>query len=177
MSELTYGWNLETEMRVAREGPRVLELPVAYRRRAGGDPRSRARCAARFARGCTSSRRLRASRWSRYSNARVDPGYAEHRCIPVTLSYARCSSYARLGAFRNSPMSQTTMPPILSHKHYSAGLNSPPRACCVSPSSEGPAIRRRWRLRKRRRGRCRGSLHVISLAAGRWREESDALRA
>jgi len=36
MSELTYGWNLEMQMRVARAGLRVLELPVAYRRRSGG---------------------------------------------------------------------------------------------------------------------------------------------
>jgi glycosyltransferase involved in cell wall biosynthesis len=37
MRELTYGWNLEMQMRVARGGLRVLELPVAYRRRLGGE--------------------------------------------------------------------------------------------------------------------------------------------
>lgn len=36
MRELTYGWNLEMQMRVARAGLRVLELPVRYRRRLGG---------------------------------------------------------------------------------------------------------------------------------------------
>jgi glycosyltransferase involved in cell wall biosynthesis len=36
MRELTYGWNLEMQMRVARGGLRVLEVPVAYRRRLGG---------------------------------------------------------------------------------------------------------------------------------------------
>jgi hypothetical protein len=36
MREMTYGWNLEMQMRVARAGLRVLELPVAYRRRLGG---------------------------------------------------------------------------------------------------------------------------------------------
>jgi glycosyltransferase involved in cell wall biosynthesis len=36
MQELTYGWNLEMQMRVARAGLRVLELPVAYRCRSGG---------------------------------------------------------------------------------------------------------------------------------------------
>jgi len=36
MRELTHGWNLEMQMRVARAGLRVLELPVAYRRRIGG---------------------------------------------------------------------------------------------------------------------------------------------
>ncbi len=37
MRELTYGWNLEMQMRAARAGLRVLELPVAYRCRAGGE--------------------------------------------------------------------------------------------------------------------------------------------
>ena len=36
MRELTYGWNLEMQMRVARSGLRVLEVPVPYRRRIGG---------------------------------------------------------------------------------------------------------------------------------------------
>ncbi len=36
MHEMTYGWNLEMQMRVARRGLRVRELPVAYRRRRGG---------------------------------------------------------------------------------------------------------------------------------------------
>ena len=37
MRELSYGWNLEMQMRVARAGLRVLEVPVAYRRRRGGE--------------------------------------------------------------------------------------------------------------------------------------------
>jgi glycosyltransferase involved in cell wall biosynthesis len=37
MRERTYGWNLEMQMRVARSRLRILELPVAYRRRAGGE--------------------------------------------------------------------------------------------------------------------------------------------
>ena len=36
MRELTYGWNLEMQMRVARSGLRVLEVPVPYRCRIGG---------------------------------------------------------------------------------------------------------------------------------------------
>jgi glycosyltransferase involved in cell wall biosynthesis len=36
MREMTYGWNLEMQMRAARAGLRVLELPVGYRRRLGG---------------------------------------------------------------------------------------------------------------------------------------------
>ena len=37
MRELTYGWNLEMQMRAARTKLRVLELPVAYRCRSGGE--------------------------------------------------------------------------------------------------------------------------------------------
>ena len=36
MREETYGWNLEMQMRAARAGLRILEVPVAHRRRAGG---------------------------------------------------------------------------------------------------------------------------------------------
>jgi glycosyltransferase involved in cell wall biosynthesis len=36
MRELTYGWNLEMQMRAARAGLRILEIPVPYRRRLGG---------------------------------------------------------------------------------------------------------------------------------------------
>jgi glycosyltransferase involved in cell wall biosynthesis len=36
MREMTYGWNLEMQMRAARHGLRILEVPVAHRRRLGG---------------------------------------------------------------------------------------------------------------------------------------------
>ena len=36
MREMTYGWNLEMQMKAARLGLRVLELPMPYRCRAGG---------------------------------------------------------------------------------------------------------------------------------------------
>jgi glycosyltransferase involved in cell wall biosynthesis len=36
LREMTYGWNLEMQMRAARAGLRILEIPVPYRRRAGG---------------------------------------------------------------------------------------------------------------------------------------------
>jgi len=36
MRERTYGWNLEMQMRAARAGLRILELPVRHRNRAGG---------------------------------------------------------------------------------------------------------------------------------------------
>jgi glycosyltransferase involved in cell wall biosynthesis len=37
MREETYGWNLEMQMKAARAGLRVLEVPVNHRRRAGGE--------------------------------------------------------------------------------------------------------------------------------------------
>jgi glycosyltransferase involved in cell wall biosynthesis len=37
MREMTYGWNLEMQMKAARAGLRILELPMPYRRRAGGE--------------------------------------------------------------------------------------------------------------------------------------------
>jgi glycosyltransferase involved in cell wall biosynthesis len=36
MREMTYGWNIEMQMRAARVGLRILELPVPYRCRSGG---------------------------------------------------------------------------------------------------------------------------------------------
>ena len=36
MVEMTYGWNIEMQMKAARSGLRILELPVPYRRRAAG---------------------------------------------------------------------------------------------------------------------------------------------
>jgi glycosyltransferase involved in cell wall biosynthesis len=36
MQEMTYGWNLEMQLRIARAGLRILEIPVANRRRIGG---------------------------------------------------------------------------------------------------------------------------------------------
>ncbi len=37
MSELTYGWNLEMQIKVAQHGLRALEIPVDYRKRIGGN--------------------------------------------------------------------------------------------------------------------------------------------
>ena len=37
MREMTYGWNLEMQMRAARAQLRILEVPVDHRRRAGGE--------------------------------------------------------------------------------------------------------------------------------------------
>ena len=36
MRELTYGWNIEMQMRAARAGLAIVEIPVACRRRRGG---------------------------------------------------------------------------------------------------------------------------------------------
>jgi glycosyltransferase involved in cell wall biosynthesis len=37
MREETYGWNLEMQMRAAQCGLRIREIPVSYRKRAGGE--------------------------------------------------------------------------------------------------------------------------------------------
>ncbi len=37
MKEETYGWNIEMQMKAARAGLRILEIPVNHRRRAGGE--------------------------------------------------------------------------------------------------------------------------------------------
>jgi hypothetical protein len=36
MTEMTYGWNLEMQMRAARAGLMIVEIPAPYRRRRGG---------------------------------------------------------------------------------------------------------------------------------------------
>jgi len=36
MREMTYGWNLEMQMRAARSGLKILEIPVQCRRRLAG---------------------------------------------------------------------------------------------------------------------------------------------
>ncbi len=37
MREMTYGWNLEMQLRAAQSGLRILEVPVSNRRRIGGE--------------------------------------------------------------------------------------------------------------------------------------------
>jgi hypothetical protein len=37
MREMTYGWNLEMQMRAAQCGLRIREIPVSYRHRAAGE--------------------------------------------------------------------------------------------------------------------------------------------
>lgn len=37
LREMTYGWNIEMQMQAARAGLRILEVPMPYRRRAGGE--------------------------------------------------------------------------------------------------------------------------------------------
>jgi glycosyltransferase involved in cell wall biosynthesis len=37
MCEQTYGWNIEMQMKTARAGLRILEIPVNHRRRTGGE--------------------------------------------------------------------------------------------------------------------------------------------
>jgi glycosyltransferase involved in cell wall biosynthesis len=67
MCELTYGWNIEMQMRAARARLRILEIPVDYYRRSGGSSkvagslsgsiRAGTRIIATFARVSTEARR------------------------------------------------------------------------------------------------------------------------
>jgi glycosyltransferase involved in cell wall biosynthesis len=69
MRELTYGWNIEMQMRAAKAGLRILEIPVDYHCRNGGDSkvagslsgsiRAGGRIIATFVRVATEARRLR----------------------------------------------------------------------------------------------------------------------
>jgi glycosyltransferase involved in cell wall biosynthesis len=66
MREMTYGWNIEMQMRAARVGLRILEEPMPYRRRSGGESkvagslrgslRAACRIAATFVRVAATSR-------------------------------------------------------------------------------------------------------------------------
>ena len=72
MREMTYGWNLEMQMRVARAGLRVLEVPVAYRRRLGGESKVAGSLRGSVKAGAAeSSARLRAWRSSRCAGAQL----------------------------------------------------------------------------------------------------------
>jgi glycosyltransferase involved in cell wall biosynthesis len=75
MRELTYGWNIEMQMRAARAGLRILEVPMPYRRRSGGKSkvagtvRGSVRAAWRIA--LTFARVAAASQNGRYRRSRV----------------------------------------------------------------------------------------------------------
>jgi hypothetical protein len=75
MRELTYGWNIEMQMRAARSGLRILEIPVPYHCRIGGTSkvagtlrgsiRAGTRILATFARVSTQSKRGASNRAER----------------------------------------------------------------------------------------------------------------
>jgi hypothetical protein len=56
MKEQTYGWNLEMQMRVARAGLRILEVPVDHRCRTGGESKVSGTLRGTFVAGTRSSR-------------------------------------------------------------------------------------------------------------------------
>jgi glycosyltransferase involved in cell wall biosynthesis len=76
MREMTYGWNIEMQMRVARAGLRILEVPVPYRCRMGGTSkvagslsgtmRASAKIVSTFARVASQTREHQASRSNSY---------------------------------------------------------------------------------------------------------------
>ena len=48
MTEMTYGWNLEMQIRAIQEGLRILEVPVDYRCRIGGESKVSGNLSASF---------------------------------------------------------------------------------------------------------------------------------
>ena len=65
MSETTYGWNLEMQMRAAAAGLRIREIPVDHRRRRGGVSKVSGNLAAGLERGLEDHHHVRAPRLSR----------------------------------------------------------------------------------------------------------------
>jgi glycosyltransferase involved in cell wall biosynthesis len=59
MREMTYGWNVEMQIRAAAAGLRVLEVPMPYRRRGGG----RSKVAGSLAGTARASARILAAIW------------------------------------------------------------------------------------------------------------------
>jgi glycosyltransferase involved in cell wall biosynthesis len=76
MREMTYGWNIEMQMKVARAGLRILEVPMPYRCRMGGTSkvagslsgtmRASAKIVSTFARVASQTREHRAGRANTY---------------------------------------------------------------------------------------------------------------
>ena len=48
MTEMTYGWNLEMQIKAIQDGLRICEIPVNYRRRIGGESKVSGNMAASF---------------------------------------------------------------------------------------------------------------------------------
>ncbi len=72
MSELTYGWNLEMQMRVAAAGWRLLEIPVDHCCRRGGVSKVSGNLAAGFQAGWKITTTFMRLAWSLRRNARPE---------------------------------------------------------------------------------------------------------
>ena len=82
MREMGYGWNIEMQMRAARSGLRILEIPVPYHCRTGGTSkvagslrgslRAGARILATFCRVAAAPRSSNAARTTRGSRCLTD---------------------------------------------------------------------------------------------------------
>ena len=89
MREMTYGWNLEMQMRAARAHLRVREVPVDYRCRIGGQSKVAGSLSGSLKAGAEFSRPSPASRWSRsrrHSERRnARPGMTAHHLVAAPL--------------------------------------------------------------------------------------------
>ena len=79
MRELTYGWNIEMQMRAARAGLRILEVPMPYRRRSGGKSK-----VAGTVRGSVRAACRIALTFARVAAASENGGYRRSR-VPSTI--------------------------------------------------------------------------------------------
>ena len=108
MREMTYGWNLEMQMRAARAGLRIVEIPVDYRRRSGG--RSKV----------TGSLRGSIKAAARIIATFLRVAIERKRQIANDPRRAAARRNVHLGVLRTMPISEAKTPPILRHKNHEA---------------------------------------------------------
>ena len=129
MREMTYGWNLEMQMRAARAGLRILEVPVAYRRRSGGSLEGR-RQPARHPAGRRPHRRdLRPGGGAAYAapaaRDRLAQGGGRAAARPLRPARARARAGARPRRLRRADAGKDAA----RHRPALAGAHRHPRQC------------------------------------------------
>jgi hypothetical protein len=76
MGEMTYGWNVEMQMKAARSGLRILEVPMPYRCRSGGKSKVAGTIRGSLRAAC----RIAATFW----RVAVSPTYRSSPDLPTT---------------------------------------------------------------------------------------------
>ena len=124
MRELTYGWNLEMQMRVARAGLRVLEVPVAYRRRLGGQSKVAGSLRGSVRAAVENHLDLRARGDGACARARFLARLHRHLAAAAFCGHAQLFRMALLGSIQNAQMAAPTT------RRQAATMNG---ACHLSP--------------------------------------------